>query len=371
MEIDPCFTKGFQAGGSKTDGAIPCSASCQYPAKVGIICSEYVGNGAGCEASSKNEFNFVNCKNYNQSSCASHPGCRWRDDCTGPGCGDTCTGPGACAGYPKGDESTPVEATCAGHAAEGCKWQSAASITVAIPNRESPYSQIDYCAQCPEHCRLLKDGEPLTGEFADCGIVDTESHNFVDCTKLKCPDICRVDMKTSSECGQSDPLTLQCEGCPALCRRNTGYGPDDWPSTSPPSKPDNICRIGTDYCSYSDTAYRSGCGAECRLNDSETEVCDACLECPMDCTFYPAIRSDCSEICSDESLAGPVGISPTDYIKKLPGAKGESDVKGVGSLMVPALVLPLFCIVIVIAFIRVLSPILGGDIEIPGLGRII
>jgi hypothetical protein len=76
-------------------------------------------------------------------------------------------------------------------------------------------------------------------------------------------------------------------------------------------------------------------------------------------------------VCSDEALAGPLSIGPTDFIKKLPGAEGRPDARNVGMLMVPALVLPLFCIVIVVSFIRVFSPLLGGDIEIPGLSKII
>jgi hypothetical protein len=76
-------------------------------------------------------------------------------------------------------------------------------------------------------------------------------------------------------------------------------------------------------------------------------------------------------MCSDQALSGPLSIGPDDYYKKLPGAQGELDAKNVGVLLVPALVLPLFCIVIVISFIRVFSPVLGGDIEIPGLSRII
>jgi hypothetical protein len=100
-------------------------------------------------------------------------------------------------------------------------------------------------------------------------------------------------------------------------------------------------------------------------------MCENCFNCELDCTYYPAVRTDCSTVCSDEALAGPVNIGPQDFIKKLPGAQGQLDVKNVGTLMVPALVMPLFCLVIVIAFIRVFSPVLGGDMEIPGLGRII
>jgi len=95
------------------------------------------------------------------------------------------------------------------------------------------------------------------------------------------------------------------------------------------------------------------------------------MECESDCLYYPAVRTNCAEVCTDEALAGPVNIGPADFFKKLPGAQGAVDVKNIGALMVPALVLPLFSIVIVISFIRVLSPVLGGDIEIPGIGRII
>lgn len=50
---------------------------------------------------------------------------------------------------------------------------------------------------------------------------------------------------------------------------------------------------------------------------------------------------------------------------------GFEDVRGVGELLVPALVFPLFNIVLTISFIKVLSGALGGDIEIEGLARLI
>ena len=115
----------------------------------------------------------------------------------------------------------------------------------------------------------------------------------------------------------------------------------------------------------------TGCSSQCLLPDPPKRLCSECFDCPLDCIYKPAVRTDCADICSDEALAGPVNIAPDDFIKSLPGAQGASDVRNVGILMIPALVLPLFCLVIVIAFIRIFSPTLGGDIEIPGLGRII
>ena len=126
-------------------------------------------------------------------------------------------------------------------------------------------------------------------------------------------------------------------------------------------------------CQY-DADPTKGCTDSCRLDNPPEKACEGCFDCDYDCSFYPAIRTDCSEICSDEALAGPVNINPNDFIKSLPGAQTSEaglGARNIGVLYIPAVVLPLFCIVIVIAFIRVLSPILGGDIEIPGLGRII
>jgi hypothetical protein len=135
--------------------------------------------------------------------------------------------------------------------------------------------------------------------------------------------------------------------------------------------PTEKCFDSGGFCAKFDPITKGGCPDNCRLPDAPDQLCEGCFECPYDCTFYPAVRTDCSEVCTDEALAGPASIGPSDFIKKLPGAEGASDVKNLGAIMIPALVLPLFCIVIVIAFIRVFSPILGGDIEIPGLSRII
>ena len=117
-----------------------------------------------------------------------------------------------------------------------------------------------------------------------------------------------------------------------------------------------------------------GCTDACRLPDPPEKVCEGCFDCDFDCTYYPAIRTDCSDICSDEALAGPVNVEPNDFIKKLPGASTSENGKPareIGVLYIPGVLLPLFCIVMVVAFVRILSPVLGGDIEIPGLGKII
>jgi hypothetical protein len=45
--------------------------------------------------------------------------------------------------------------------------------------------------------------------------------------------------------------------------------------------------------------------------------------------------------------------------------------KSVSKLAIPAFVLPLFGLALTFMFIQVLSPMLGGDIDIPGMMRML
>jgi hypothetical protein len=224
-----------------------------------------------------------------------------------------------------------------------------------IDDRSAPYDDRTNCKQCPENCRI-------NGYEGDCGVKNNTNNQFVDCSSINCRQACRVEVAVGptpgATCQPFDQFGQSCDSCPALCRRSadTLSGVADCPA---------------DKCGPYDPIQNIGCTETCQVGDPPARMCENCFNCELDCTYYPAVRTDCSTVCSDEALAGPVNIGPQDFIKKLPGAQGQLDVKNVGTLMVPALVMPLFCLVIVIAFIRVFSPVLGGDMEIPGLGRII
>lgn len=226
---------------------------------------------------------------------------------------------------------------------------------IPINDRANPYNDRSSCKQCPENCRI-------NGYEGDCGIANNTNNQFVDCSNANCGMECRVEVPVDpapgAVCQPFAQFGQPCDSCPALCRRSldTLAGVADCPSEK---------------CGPYDPVRGVGCTESCQVEDPPVRICENCFNCELDCTYYPAVRTDCSTVCSDEALAGPVNIGPEDFIKSLPGAKGQVDVKNVGTLMVPALVMPLFCLVIVIAFIRVFSPVLGGDMEIPGLGRII
>jgi hypothetical protein len=52
------------------------------------------------------------------------------------------------------------------------------------------------------------------------------------------------------------------------------------------------------------------------------------------------------------------------------GLVGRAEIQQVSKLLVPAYVLPLFNIVATLVFIKGLSNLLGGDIDIPGISKV-
>jgi hypothetical protein len=299
------------------------------------ICSEYLGNGpASCHGKV--------CTSLSEEFCeVEGNGCYW--DTNFNYCeSTTCPGIG-----------NPADCNL------DCEWMTTHDI-IRIENRAMPYADRSDCRQCPEQCRIK-------GYTRNCGVRNNAGDAFVDCSESSCPSACRTLNEPPSptstpphpECKPFEEQdAYSCEGCPVLCRRKFNIPPIEG------------CELYPN-CLASEDPSR-GCSDACRLDSPPDKVCEACFSCDMDCLYYPSIRTDCSDICSDAALAGPVNIGPNDFIKSLPGAKTYyTEVRDIGVLFVPGMVLPLFCIVIVISFVRILSPVLGGDIEIPGLGRII
>jgi hypothetical protein len=349
-----CRVAGLPSGVLDPSCAAKCAAcpdSCKAAAAAPLICSEYLGNGPGGSCSGGGV-----CPSYADEASCKAASCSWQAST-----GKMCYGPGSCNSYGEGP--------CYEHSADGCIWaDESGDPSVPLGYRIDPaYTDASGCKQCPENCRIA-------GYAGQCGYSEAAgAPRTVDCSPSECAAACRVPPLPVPEPVVPPPTPAPsvdpdcgyyiagdaCHDCPLLCRRL-----GDKPQVK-------YCTLAKDYCGLPNAKEGIGCPDNCKLPDAPRVLCESCFDCPLDCTYYPAIRTDCSDVCSDEALAGPVSIGPDDFLKKLPGAEGEPDVKNVGNLMVPGLVLPLFCIVIVVAFIRVFSPVLGGDIEIPGLGRII
>jgi hypothetical protein len=102
----------------------------------------------------------------------------------------------------------------------------------------------------------------------------------------------------------------------------------------------------------------------------ETGNCEECLFVNDFLNFNPPVIFDCTMLCGDE-MPGPTAISSSDFAKlSSKGMYGTEDIKSISGFILPAYILPLFNILVTIMFIKTFSPLLGGDIEIPGLSKV-
>ncbi|MFH2106245.1 MAG: hypothetical protein ABII22_03215 [Candidatus Micrarchaeota archaeon] len=99
--------------------------------------------------------------------------------------------------------------------------------------------------------------------------------------------------------------------------------------------------------------------------------CSDCLKVEEDYQYSPAIRKTCADLCGAGMNKGKA--STTGDIVKNSGSDyvGPEDVKNVSKFMIPAFVLPLMNILVTLMFIKTMSAMLGGDIEIPGLSKVL
>jgi len=85
------------------------------------------------------------------------------------------------------------------------------------------------------------------------------------------------------------------------------------------------------------------------------------------------IRQNCHELCLDSDYANgeKSEVSAKDLVTSMGGAVGKTAWRNLGNESIAVFVLPIFCILITLAFIRTVSPLLGGDIELPGVLKLI
>ncbi|MEW6723163.1 MAG: hypothetical protein AB1324_07905 [Candidatus Micrarchaeota archaeon] len=224
-------------------------------------------------------------------------------------------------------------------------------------------------------CTMAEDCDPSFDALQSCSYIipDTSS-----CSQLceGCDEVCRVltdDINNlPSQCINGSVLPIACQNCPVGCKVNSTY----------------IAEVSPDAC--------TGCAAEKRIvtygstmpSDYITGACDIETSCPTE-ERVPIPRNACEQcLFSDESqiYTPPIQASCTDLcrppeamVAKSPdkftgvgaeGLVGPEEVKNVSKLMLPAYVLPLFNIVATLVFIKGLSNVLGGDIEIPGVSKV-
>lgn len=221
-----------------------------------------------------------------------------------------------------------------------------------------------------------------------------------------CPLFCRIEGGESTSACPTDPWLGG--GNTPECSSPNQCDTDKSTSTVPPG---GFCGIpisefkleetGDGNCATPKRGYGSACPARCRIiidnfgtlpldctggdiGDScvdmidyckagtPSKLCADCIDCQKDCLYLPYVRTNCEELClpSDMELGG-TDMSVASMLSKWGGAFGNPAWRSIGQLSLAGYLLPIFSIILTIAFIRTLSPILGGDIEIPGLMKLI
>ena len=98
-------------------------------------------------------------------------------------------------------------------------------------------------------------------------------------------------------------------------------------------------------------------------------ACEQCLFTEEAYAYNPPVQSQCESLCKPSGKAPVKNAASYSKIGE-DGLVGKEDIKSLSKMMLPVYVLPLFNMVATFIFIKGLSGILGGDIEIPGLSKV-
>jgi hypothetical protein len=197
---------------------------------------------------------------------------------------------------------------------------------------------------------------------------------------VECPAECRIrdaalsDLPAQCKNEDEDALSAACSACITNYDSCT-VGMNDITSLNPPAGQCGSCPAHRRiiYSTLPNEYITGGCDIEACSRDYRVAIprntCESCLFTEESYVYDPPINTQCSEQCA------PSGNVPTkkpgEYTKiGAEGLVGKPEVQNVAKLLVPVYVLPLFNIVATLVFIKGLSQILGGDIEIPGITKV-
>ncbi|MBS3067405.1 hypothetical protein J4450_01775 [Candidatus Micrarchaeota archaeon] len=227
------------------------------------------------------------------------------------------------------------------------------------------------CDSMPSACKIIRYVNPYDPYFegaptdATLQLYDNYARYSEDCKRE-----CRIvpPLKTNCATGDSLHCPLEKDYCKYswkdnLNARPPGCGVALGPNGGPP--------VIAKACEASFTAIESCTYVLPRRDALDQHECDTCLLIPDPYKYDPPIYKNCADLCRG-SPAGPPRISPGEFAKKsAEGMVGKPEIKVAASLVLPAYVLPILNITVTLMFIRSLSQILGGDIEIPGVSKIL
>jgi hypothetical protein len=252
----------------------------------------------------------------------------------------------------------------------------------------------EYNAYCPRECRYIPYPSiqkclDVKTQFAcaaldpNCkvvALVNTTTHPQPENLDSLCPKECRTIPALKSNCSISGKNDVNCLYAPFECRvalkNNLNWRPEDCNSddtleiTTINGPVKNFSKKDLSYaCNGSSENANESCLYVVPDIQTLDSKCDGCVFVPVEYTFNPPIYPNCADACSK---AGRPKVSPADVAKQSKkGMVGREDIKNVASILLPGYLLPLLNTLVTIMFIKTFSPIFGGDIEIPGLAKVL
>jgi len=229
------------------------------------------------------------------------------------------------------------------------------------------YSTGNLCGKCPVQCRIT-GGNPNIMEGCEEAECDT---CYSECM-INIIDLHNIDIEVEQEVEYAGlDLSGDCSNCPYEKRLQAIGIPESYVTgdCSVEACPVNYRAFLAATCGEDkgDCSYLS-CPVDYRVF-MPRNTCEECLFTEESYIYDPPINTACGEICR------PKGGNPEkeqgSYSKVgQDGLVGKPDVQTLSKFMLPVYVLPLFNIVATLVFIKGLSKILGGDVEIPGLSKV-
>jgi hypothetical protein len=103
------------------------------------------------------------------------------------------------------------------------------------------------------------------------------------------------------------------------------------------------------------------------------EHCEPCIYVlDKGLTYQPEqVFLNCQTMCGTAGGAAYSYEDPATMTNQVDGFVGTTEMKSVSKLAIPAFLLPIFGLAVTLMFIQALSPMLGGDIDIPGMMRML
>ncbi|NYZ74157.1 hypothetical protein H0O00_03365 [Candidatus Micrarchaeota archaeon] len=244
----------------------------------------------------------------------------------------------------RGDDTWVPEKTCS-NKFEGCKEiKKRCEDAQSCPGSEDAYQSCRYivpqsgrcddiCAACPPECRITGSGA-IVPDYCPA-----------ECTD--CMDGCVVQWSALAALAGDAFADGKCSACEIYKRLTYSNLPDEYANGS---------------CSY------DNCPPQYRAV-VPFQSCEMCTFTEERYVYNPPLNTQCNDICKPSDTTPVADPSAFTQIGDT-GLVGLSPVQNIAKLMIPAYLLPLFNIMATIIFIKGLSDLLGGDIEIPGLSKV-